>query len=115
MKYVFFDIECSNGGIGAICSFGYVITDERFNVIIQRDIIMNPPGKFKLTGREDRPDIILAYPEAVFRKSPKFYYYYDEIVDVLTADNQIVIGHSVSNDATFLNKSCNRYKKQHNL
>ncbi len=111
MKYVFFDIECSNGGIGAICSFGYVITDESFNVIIQRDIVMNPPGKFKLTGRVGRPDVMLAYPEEVFRESPKFYYYHEEISNILTADDQIVIGHSAINDAIFLNKSCERYKK----
>ena len=111
MKYVFFDIECANGGIGSICSFGYVITDENFNVIIQRDIVINPPGKFNLTGRDGRPDIILAYPEWVFRSSPKFYHYYDEIEGILTGENQIVVGHSAANDAVFLNKSCSRYKK----
>lgn len=111
MKYVFFDIECANGGIGSICSFGYVITDEDFNVIIQRDIIINPPGKFKLTGRERKADIVLAYPEYVFRQHPKFYYYYNEIEGVLTSDNVIIVGHSTENDAIFLNKSCERYKK----
>ena len=34
MKYVFFDIECANcyQGKGKICSFGYVITNENFDV-----------------------------------------------------------------------------------
>lgn len=34
-KYLFFDIECSNGYpvSSKICSFGYVLTDNEFNVI----------------------------------------------------------------------------------
>ena len=44
MKYLFFDIECSNchGGIGKMCEFGYVLTDENFNIISQDDIPMSP-------------------------------------------------------------------------
>ena len=111
MKYVFFDIECADGGQGSICSFGYVITDERFNEIFSRDITINPPGKFHLTNRPGRPDVKLAYDEEVFRSSPKFYRYYDEIKDLLEGEDKIIIGHSAKNDAGFLNKSCMRYKK----
>ena len=110
MNYIFFDIECADGGAGAICSFGYVVTDEQFNEIFSRDILINPPGKFRLVGREDRPDVHLAYDEQEFRNSPKFYYYYDEIKALLEGEDKIVIGHSVKNDAEFLNKSCKRYK-----
>ena len=28
MKYLFFDIECADGGKATICSFEYVIADE---------------------------------------------------------------------------------------
>ena len=111
MKYVFFDIECADGGQGSICSFGYVITDERFNEIFSRDITINPPGKFHLTNRPGRPDVKLAYDEEVFRNSPKFFRYYDEIKDLLEGEDKIIIGHSAKNDAGFLNKSCMRYKK----
>ena len=110
MNYIFFDIECADGGAGTICSFGYVITDEKFNEIFSRDILIDPPGKFRLTDRKDRPDVHLAYDEQEFRNSPKFYYYYDEIKALLEGDDKIVIGHSVKNDAEFLNKSCKRYK-----
>ena len=110
MNYIFFDIECADGGAGSICSFGYVVTDEKFNEIFSRDILINPPGKFRLVGREDRPDVHLAYDEQEFRISPKFYYYYDEIKALLEGEDKIVIGHSVKNDAEFLNKSCKRYK-----
>ena len=51
MKYVFFDIECSNSFVESskICSFGYVLTDEKFNIIKKEDIFINPSGKFKLS------------------------------------------------------------------
>ena len=34
MEYLFFDIECANSfdGGGKICEFGYVITDEQFQI-----------------------------------------------------------------------------------
>ena len=37
MKYLFFDIECANcfGGKAKIYSFGYLVTDEQFNKIIE--------------------------------------------------------------------------------
>jgi hypothetical protein len=43
MDYIFFDIECANcfGGRGKICSFGYVITDENFNIRQKNDLIIN--------------------------------------------------------------------------
>lgn len=54
MKYLFIDIECADGGKGTICSFGYVIADENFNVIKSEDVIINPQGRFNLTGREGK-------------------------------------------------------------
>ena len=109
MRYVFFDIECADGGKGSICSFGYVICDEEFREIESDDIIINPDSRFYLVGRSKRPDLFLAYPEAVFRKAPLFPHYYERIRSILEADDQIVIGHSVQDDAAFLCKSCARY------
>ncbi len=79
MRYVFFDIECADGGKGSICSFGYVITDEHFHELESADIIINPESRFYLVGRSKRPDIILSYSEAEFRKAPKFPVYYQKI------------------------------------
>ena len=39
MKYLFFDIECADGGKATICSFGYVITDENFKILRREDKI----------------------------------------------------------------------------
>lgn len=109
MRFVFFDIECANGGIGSICTFGYLITDEEFTEMESRDLIMNPPGKFKLTGRVGRPDVALAYSEETFRSAPMFPSFYEEIKNLLEAEDQIVVGHAAYNDAGFLRKSCERY------
>lgn len=109
MRYVFFDIECADGGKGSICSFGYVITDERFRELESRDIVINPESRFYLVGRAKRPDIILSYSESEFRKAPRFPFFYPKIKALLEAEDQIVIGHSVQDDVNFLCKACARY------
>ena len=109
MRYVFFDIECADGGKGSICSFGYVITDEHFRELESADIIINPDSRFYLVGRSKRPDIILSYSEAEFRKAPKFPVFYPKIKAMLEAKDQIVVGHSVQDDVNFLCKACARY------
>ena len=75
MKYLFFDIECADGGKATICSFGYVIADMDFKIIKREDIIMNPEGRFFLMGRAGRPDVQLAYPNELSlepQNSPSF-------------------------------------------
>lgn len=39
MRHLFFDIECAYGN-RAICEYGYVLTDEKFNAIRKRNILM---------------------------------------------------------------------------
>ncbi|MBQ7309718.1 MAG: 3'-5' exonuclease [Clostridia bacterium] len=109
MRYVFFDIECADGGKGSICSFGYVITDERFRELESRDIVINPESRFYLVGRAKRPDILLSYTEAEFRKAPKFPSFYAKIKALLEREDQVVVGHSVQDDVNFLCKDCARY------
>lgn len=110
MRYVFFDIECADGGKGSICSFGYVITDEHFQELESNDIIINPESRFHLVGRGKRADVILSYSEKEFRGAPKFPYYYEKIRSLLEAKEQMVVGHSVQDDINFLCKSCKRYE-----
>ena len=106
MKLVFFDIECANcfQGKGKICSFGYVITDENFNILEKNDIIINPNSKFNLG-----PDLKLAYSVQDFKKSSLFPVYYDEIETILTDDDCFVFGFSVNNDARYVRDECIRY------
>ena len=77
MRYLFFDIECCNGR--DICEFGYVITDENFNILEKDDIIINPENKFNLTGRPGGRNISLFYSKDVYYKAKTFPHYYDRI------------------------------------
>ena len=110
MKYLFLDIECADGGKATICSFGYVIADMDFNIIKREDIIMNPEGRFYLTGRAGRPDVDLAYPIDRFKKAPKFPTFYNKIKALVENEEYYVVGHSVGDDVNYLNRACNRYK-----
>ena len=74
MRYLFFDIECCNGR--NICEFGYVITDDNFNILEKKDFIINPENKFNLTGRPDGRDLYLFYPESTYYRSNNFPYFY---------------------------------------
>lgn len=110
MNYVFFDIECANcyQGRGKICSFGYVITDESFNIVEQHDMIINPDSKFNLG-----PDIKLAYTKSEFKHAPLFPMFYDEIDTLLTDPDSLVFGFSVNNDARYVRDDCKRYSLPH--
>ena len=52
MKYLFFDIECANcfDGTGKICEFGYIQTDEKFNILEEDSIKINPCAPFDKKG-----------------------------------------------------------------
>lgn len=112
MKYLFFDIECANcfNGQGKICSIGYVIVDGSFNIIQQKDILINPNSKFHLRNRASGEGIELGYDKQVFLNSPKFDSYYSFIKGLLESDEYTIFGHSVINDINFLIAECNRYK-----
>ena len=109
MKYLFFDIECADGGKATICSFGYVIADMNFKIIKREDIIMNPEGHFFLTGRAGRPDVQLAYPKETFFRSPKFPNFHSKLKALLENEEYYIIGHSIGDDVNYLNKACARY------
>lgn len=111
MKYLSFDIEsCDGGKNGSLCSFGYCIADENFNIIDSDDIIVNPKKAFnkKLFGTV----IKLAYTEDVFRKAPRFPVVYDKIRS-LFSDDVTVIGFSVLNDVNYLSDAIHTYRLHH--
>ena len=110
MKYLSFDIECCDGR--HICEFGYVVVDEKFNVLERDCLTMNPKYKFALTGREHEKDITLAYPEEIYYNSPTFAYYYTKIKDLLTMPDCKIIGFSLHNDSVFLATACELYSKE---
>lgn len=109
MRYLFFDIECADGN-RAICEYGYVLTDEKFNVLIKRNILMDPECQFNLTGREGQDDLILTYPYSEYYKFYPFDDSYETIKNLMTQKDLLIFGHAVNNDIGFLFKDCNRYK-----
>ena len=116
MKYLFFDIECSNchGGIGKMCEFGYVLTDENFNIISQDDIPMSPGkgdwNRFDLTGRDGEKDIELAYEYKFYLSQREFPHFYKRIKKLVCDPDTICFAYSMGNDIRHLHNSCTRYK-----
>ncbi len=108
MRYLFFDIECCDGE--HICEFGYIVTNEDFSIIERKMFTINPDKPFNLTGRPHQRDLQLCFPESVYYNSPIFTEYYQVIKDLIENPNQIVVGHSIGNDAKFIRKACKRYK-----
>ena len=116
MKYLFFDIECSDGK--HICSFGYVLTDCNFVVCKKEDILINPEAIFhtgawsksKREKNEKDRGITLAYPKEKFLDAPKFTEFYSKIKELLTDPEIKVIGYACDNDARFIIWATERYK-----
>lgn len=84
MRYLFFDIECADGN-RAICEYGYVLTDEKFNVIRKINILMDPECPFNLTGRDGQADLVLTYPYGEYYK----YYSFDDSYDLTINKSRI--------------------------
>ena len=111
MNYVFFDVECANclNGEGKICSFGFVKTDENFQVIKKKDILVNPNAKFLLGNVKTGEGIKLAYPLFKFQRADTFPRFYNEIRTLLEDENTICFGFAVHQDVSYLSYSCRRY------
>ena len=71
MNYLFFDIECADGT--HMCSFGYVLVDEKFNILEKDDILINPKCAFRL-GRDEFDHKIRTNRTKPVSPSPKFPY-----------------------------------------
>ncbi|MCQ2610344.1 MAG: hypothetical protein MJ169_01220 [Treponema sp.] len=110
-NYLFFDCECANcfDGIGKMCSFGYVLTDDEFNVIETKDLVMNPETDFDWYLFSPKNTCQLAYSKDYFRANPNFDHYYKRIRELLTAANTVIFGFAVANDVGFVNNACERY------
>ncbi|MDE5562422.1 MAG: hypothetical protein K2J01_02610 [Clostridiales bacterium] len=109
MKFLFFDIECADcykKGRGVICEFGYVLTDDRLNVTGRDTLLVAPEVKFN-------PYVIknlLAFTEKKYNTAPTFRERHDEIRALLADKDTVVIGHTTSTDAGYLNYATKRYK-----
>ena len=107
MKYLFFDIECANcfNGVAKICEFGYVLTDENFNVIQKEIFLINPNDEFDWYVAKK----LLNYSVNSYRRSPIYTHYYKKIKALITDDDVMIFGHTVDSDFKFLNDEARRY------
>jgi hypothetical protein len=105
MRFLFFDIECIHvSKRDYIFSFGYVICDEEFNVIEQKDILINPDINFQIsTG------VQIHYQWSAVTSQPTFVYFYETIKNLLESPSHHVLGHAIDNDIRFLIKECEEY------
>lgn len=106
MNLLFIDIECANCKDGAkLCEFGYVLTDEKFNVKLRENILINPKSSFD-------PYVIknmLNFSKADYEKSPIFSQVYQKIYSLLTEKDTLVVGHTIAGDAVHIGDDCVRY------
>lgn len=111
MKLVFFDIECASvyKTMAKICAFGYVVCDEKFNILEKRDILINPKGKFHLTDRKGERGLVLPYEYDSFKSQPSFPSVYPQIKALLEDKDSVVIGHSTLNDVKYLDLETKRF------
>lgn len=110
-KFLFYDLEYASckGGACKICEFGYVLTDEKFNIIKRDNLIINPfLDKSEWDYRVLRT--ILTRTKKEYESNPTFPHYYKEIQSLLQLSDYIV-GHSLNGDAKAINDECNRYDK----
>ena len=107
MRYLFFDIEYANcfDKTGKICEFGYVIIGENFEVQEKKEIIINPAADFD----EYALNHLLSYTKEEYEQAETFPTFFDEIKEVITAANQIIIGQNTKGDMKVLEDESLRY------
>ena len=108
MKYLFFDIECSNNfdGTGKICEFGYVLTDECLSVLDHGIFLVNPDSDFEQYVIWK----IIKYKVEDYLKAPKYPEVYNaHIKPLLELSDTVFVGHGLKNDIKFLSDESKRY------
>lgn len=107
MKYIFFDIECANcfGGSGKICEFGYVITDERFQIEEKAHYLIDPAAPFDWYVVKN----MLAYPTDAYYAADTYPVVFPKIKRLFDLPDTMMIGHTIDADAGYLNDEARRY------
>ena len=111
MTYLFFDIECANsfGGIGKMCSFGYVLCNSDFSIIESNDLLMNPDTVFDWYLFSKHAKCKLAYRREDYYTNPKFSHHYSKIKSLLEAKDRRIFGFGCQNDVATIATECLRY------
>lgn len=109
MKYLFFDCEFANcfNGKEKICEFGYVMVNEKFDILYKGNLIINPnikPNEWDwyalkkiLTRKREEYESMLFFPA-----------YHLKIV-ALVRNADYILGHTIDGDVHALNCELQRY------
>ena len=104
-KYLFFDIESIDRKSRFTCTFGYVLTDDKFNVLAKEDILINPDvieyDWYVLKN-------MFYYTKEDAIASPKFDYFYNKINALLDSEDIVVMGYAIVNDLDYLRNDYER-------
>ena len=92
-----------------MCSFGYVLTDENFNILDSQDVAMNPESEFDWYLFSPKNKCKLAYSKDYFRAQHNFESYYKGIKKLLEESGRRIIGFSSANDVGFIVSAWERY------
>ena len=112
MQYLIIDTESCTGksNDGSLCSLGYAVADENFNIIERNDLLINPlPKRFAVGDKKNlkRTGVMFAYGVDEFRRAPTFKERYNEIKRLF--EGRLVLGFAMANDVKYLNDACDKY------
>ena len=111
MNYLFIDFEFSNSYMNEpkICEFGYVLCDENFNIIEDKDILINP-GKGGTFQPKNKGIFNYYHPLNEYYKSKEYPQFYEIIKNLLLDENNLVFGYAVDGDINSIITGNKRYR-----
>ena len=102
MKYLFLDLEMANSKNGGkICEFGYVVTNEKFEILKEENLIINPDIKRKDWDYYALNEIMKKTTE--YYESRKTFDKYYPKIKTLIEEADFIFGHSINNDVKTIN------------
>lgn len=111
MKYIFFDSESIDNKHKYSFTFGYLVTDENFNILKpNKDIVFNPDiQKEDFDWWAYKTLLKDSYPKKEINLTKPFTHFYKKIKKLLSGNDVICIGFETSEDVKYLLENCNRY------
>ena len=111
MKYVFYDAESIDIEHKCSFTFGYLVTDENFNILVPKeDIVFNVDiPKENWDWRAIRNVLKGSYNEKDFMSKKTFPQVYGKIKRLLEGDDILCVGFEANEDVKYLLGNCDKY------
>lgn len=111
MKYVFYDAESIDKEHKCSFTFGYLVTDENFNILVPKeDIVFNVDiPKENWDWRAIRNVLKGSYNEKDFMSKKTFPQVYGKIKKLLECDDVLCVGFETNEDVKYLLGNCDKY------